>query len=181
MGWTIENAWVYEENLNSTEKFCLKKKEIKYVPGLYRLADELILNAVNNAHTTNVAININEREISVQGNGKAFPLAINRKSKEHIPTIYFGIIASEGPNSMQLCNIFSKKYTIDILSGSEAFNQVFKQNMSEKTKPKFTKNETKTNHLKITFNPDFEKFDMRGFDPDIIGLLARRAVDVRIQ
>ena len=84
----------------------------------------------------------------------------------------------------KLANIFSKKFTVECADTSEGlkFTQVWRNNMSDAEEPdveELTSSEAKKgDYVKITFKPDFERFNMSHLDDDAAGLLSKRAYDV---
>jgi len=84
----------------------------------------------------------------------------------------------------KLANIFSKKFTVECADTSEGlkFTQVWRNNMSDAEEPdveELTSSEAKKgDYVKITFKPDFERFNMSHLDDDAAGLLSKRSYDV---
>lgn len=84
----------------------------------------------------------------------------------------------------KLANIFSKKFTVECADTSEGlkFTQVWRNNMSDEEEPdveELTSSEAKKgDYVKITFKPDFERFNMSHLNDDAAGLLSKRAYDV---
>jgi DNA gyrase/topoisomerase IV subunit B len=75
-------------------------------------------------------------------------------------------------------NIFSKKFvieTVDSNSGKK-FIQEHSLNMTVKSKAKITSN-SKSSYTKITFIPDYQRFDMENLEDDTIALINKRAID----
>lgn len=73
-------------------------------------------------------------------------------------------------------NIYSKKFTIETVEDNMYFSQTYNQNMAIMSKPviKQTKN---SSYTKITFYPDYEKFNMKNLTDDTINLLTKRIYD----
>ena len=63
------------------------------------------------------------------------------------------------------------------------FSQTWRNNMHDAEDAiveEITSSEEKAgDYVKVTFKPDFEKFNMANLDDDAVGLLSRRAYDVR--
>ena len=76
------------------KKFQLK--EIKYVPGLYKIFDEILVNAADNyqrdssMNTIKVKIDTKRNEIQVWNNGRGIPVAKHKKTKIYVPEMIFG-------------------------------------------------------------------------------------------
>lgn len=75
-------------------------------------------------------------------------------------------------------NIFSKKFTIETVDSNtkKKFIQEYSNNMMDRTTPKITSNSGKS-YTKITFIPDYIRFDMNGLEDDTILLINKRAID----
>lgn len=186
--------WVY-----NTEKNQLEQREIRYVPGLYKIFDEILVNAADNKqrdskmNTIKVVIDKEKNLISVYNNGKGIPVTQHKVEKVYVPELIFGTLLTSsnynddekkvtgGRNGYgaKLCNIFSTKFTLE--TSSKEFHQQFRQtwvkNMTRDKEPEIKKS-TGEDFTKITFSPDLTKFKMEELDDDICHLMARRAYDV---
>ena len=83
-----EKLWI-NENDNKIDF-----KEINYIPGLYKIFDEILVNAADSSQedkkTKNIWVNINNKEISVANDGKGIPVIMHNKEKCTIPELIFG-------------------------------------------------------------------------------------------
>lgn len=189
-----EQMWIYNE-----DKECIEQKEIDYVPGLYKIFDEILVNAADNKQRDKkmdcikIEINAETNTISVWNNGQGIPVVMHKEEKMFVPTMIFGhLLTSSNYNDEEekvtggrngygakLCNIFSTKFIVE--TASKQYKQHFKQtwtnNMSKSSEPKI-KDFNGEDYTKITFCPDLSKFKMEKLDEGIIGLMARRAYDV---
>ena len=72
------------------------EKEITYTPGLYKIYDEILVNAADNKQRdTNmdkldIEISAEENTISVRNNGKGIPIEFHKDEKCYVPTLVFG-------------------------------------------------------------------------------------------
>ncbi|KAI6171976.1 DNA topoisomerase 2 [Aphelenchoides besseyi] len=168
--------WVYD-----SEEGKIVSREISYVPGLYKIFDEILVNAADNKQRdpkmSVIKINIDKskNEISVYNNGKGIPIVFHKDEKMYVPEMIFGTLLTSsnyndderkvtgGRNGYgaKLCNIFSTKFTIETQSKA--------QKKTLQTDMDFTK---------VTFVPDLQRFKMTELDDDIIALMSRRAFDV---
>lgn len=175
------------------------KKEISFVPGLYKIFDEILVNASDNKQRDEkmsvIRINIDKfsNTIKVFNNGRGVPVVMHKEEKIMLPTMIFGhLLTSSNYNDDQkkvtggrngygakLCNIFSKKFVLETSTKEtkKSFKQVWKNNMSVAEEPiiSVAKDDDFT---QITFVPDLSKFRMTQLDDDTIALLARRAYDI---
>lgn len=191
---TKDNMWIYD-----TEKECMVQKEIRYVPGLYKIFDEILVNAADNKQRDKkmdcikVEISPETNTISVWNNGQGIPVVMHKEENMYVPTMIFGhLLTSSNYNDEEekvtggrngygakLCNIFSTKFTVETASKEykRQFKQVWGSNMSKASEPK-VKEFFGEDFTKVTFSPDLTKFKMDKLDDDIVSLMSRRAYDV---
>ncbi|XP_072178240.1 DNA topoisomerase 2-alpha-like [Diadema setosum] len=177
----------------------LVNREITFVPGLYKIFDEILVNAADNKQrdpTMNcikITIDSENNTIGVWNNGKGIPIIEHKGEKMYIPEMIFGhLLTSSNYDDTQkkvtggrngygakLCNIFSKKFTV--ITACKEYEKKFKQtwtdNMGKKGSSKIT-DFSGSDFTEITFSPDLEKFKMTHLDSDTVALLTRRAYDV---
>jgi DNA topoisomerase-2 len=74
--------WVLEEQE-------LVQKKIRYVPGLYKIFDEIIVNAADNYQRdkkmTKIEVHVGREEISVLNDGLGIPVQIHKTHKVYVP------------------------------------------------------------------------------------------------
>lgn len=191
---TTELMWVYDSESDS-----MVQKRIEYVPGLYKIFDEILVNAADNKQRDKkmdcikVEINAEENIVSVWNNGKGIPVVMHKDEKMYVPTMIFGhLLTSSNYNDEEekvtggrngygakLCNIFSNKFTVETASKEykSQFKQTWGSNMSKASEPKI-KPFSSDDFTKITFSPDLAKFKMEKLDDGIVSLMSRRAYDI---
>jgi DNA topoisomerase II len=199
---TLEQLWCIDRNNEDGIHFI--KKEIKYIPGKYKIFDEIIVNALDQYIRTNenngckdkvknikITIDKDTGEISVYNDGEGIKIDIHPTEKVYNPELIFGhLLTSTNYNENQLkhvggkngygaklTNIFSTKFLIDTCDGNKLYSQTFQNNMSIKNDPIITKNRTKQ-FTKISYIPDFKKFNITGLTDDIINIMEKRAYDM---
>lgn len=75
---TEKEMWVYNTEMDSMET-----RIVSYVPGLYKIFDEILVNAADNKQrdknmdTVKVTVNREKGEISVLNNGRGIPIEIH--------------------------------------------------------------------------------------------------------
>jgi len=179
---TTEKMWVYSE-----DDQLIMKKEITYVPGLYKIFDEILVNARDhsvNDKTCNqikVEINLEEGYFKVFNNGdNGIPVEEHPTHKILVPSMIFGELLTSsnyddtqkrttgGRNGLggKLSSVFSKKFMVEVQDqkNGKHFYQEWENNMEIVNKPKVTKKSTKS-YVEITSYPDLERFkikDLRG-------------------
>ncbi|EJD75192.1 DNA topoisomerase 2 [Loa loa] len=186
--------WVYDAEVER-----IVQRDISYVPGLYKIFDEILVNAADNKQRDPkmnlIRININKEtnEISVFNNGKGIPVVLHKVEQLYVPELIFGTLLTSsnyddserkvtgGRNGYgaKLCNIFSKEFTVETSSKEygKAFKQTWKNNMT-KDKDPFVSKSVGEDFTHVTFKPDLTKFKMIELDDDIISLISRRAYDI---
>lgn len=189
-----EIMWVYDK-----EKESMTQKEIKYVPGLYKIFDEILVNAADNKQrdpkmdTIKIEINAENNIISVWNNGKGIPVVIHKEENMYVPTMIFGHLLTSsnyddeeekvtgGRNGYgaKLCNIFSHRFTVETASKEykKCLKQTWSNNMGSASEPRI-KDFSGEDFTKVIFSPDLSKFKMQSLDDDIIALMSRRAYDI---
>lgn len=76
---TKDKMWVFNSVTESMEY-----RDIEFVPGLYKIFDEILVNAADNKQNDKnmdeirVTVNRESGEISVQNNGKGIPIEIHK-------------------------------------------------------------------------------------------------------
>lgn len=190
----FELMWVYDK-----EKEVMVQREIKYVPGLYKIFDEILVNAADNKQrdpkmdTIKIEINQEKNVISVWNNGKGIPVVVHKEENMFVPTMIFGHLLTSsnyddeeekvtgGRNGYgaKLCNIFSHRFTVETASKEykKCLKQTWNNNMETASEPRI-KDFAGEDFTKVIFSPDLSKFKMQCLDDDITALMSRRAYDI---
>ncbi|KAL2196853.1 DNA topoisomerase [Corynascus similis CBS 632.67] len=192
---TDQKMWVY----NKTEKL-MENRTVGYVPGLYKIFDEILVNAADNSQRDSsmtylkVTINRETGEISVENNGKGIPVVIHEKEGCYIPELIFGhlltgsnydddekkTVGGRNGYGAKLTNIFSKRFTIELQDSTNCkrYKQTWTDNMGNMEKAKIVSNKS-SDFVRVSFLPDYKRFGMEnGIDDDLEGLLYRRVYDM---
>ncbi|KAK4695791.1 DNA topoisomerase II, partial [Lecanoromycetidae sp. Uapishka_2] len=189
-----KQMWVYNSELES-----MVNKTVTFVPGLYKIFDEIVVNAADNKQrdknmdAVKVSIDRENGEISVYNNGRGIPIEIHEKEKIYIPEMIFGHLLTSsnydddqakvtgGRNGYgaKLCNVFSTSFTLETADSKtkKKYTQTWTENMSKMGKASIVANKS-DDYTKITFKPDFARFGMRGIDDDFEALVKRRVYDL---
>ncbi|CAG4962834.1 unnamed protein product [Colias eurytheme] len=192
---STETMWVYDKT-----KECMVQKELTFVPGLYKIYDEILVNAADNKQrdpkmdVIRIEINQEQNTISVYNNGCGIPVVMHKEEKMFVPTMIFGhLLTSSNYNDEEekvtggrngygakLCNIFSTKFTVETASKQykKHFKQTWGANMTKASEPKVKESGKDDDFTKVTFSPDLAKFKMEKLEDDIVALMSRRAYDV---
>eukprot|EP00927_Polykrikos_kofoidii_P034300 TRINITY_DN29120_c0_g1_i1.p1 TRINITY_DN29120_c0_g1~~TRINITY_DN29120_c0_g1_i1.p1 ORF type:complete len:1271 (-),score=344.83 TRINITY_DN29120_c0_g1_i1:123-3935(-) len=195
--WQKDTLWIYDVARGGGG---LTQKEVNYVPGLYKIFDEVLVNAADNFvrdpdHQTYIKVEIDQQagKLSVENNGMGLPVEMHSEHNMYVPEMVFGhLLTSDnyddgedkvtgGRNGYgaKLANIFSTRFEIECADADskKVYHQGWEENMKKKEKPKVTAHKGES-YTKVTFWPDLQKFGMKKMDKDIIGLFTRRCYDV---
>ncbi|XP_048487438.1 DNA topoisomerase 2 isoform X1 [Plutella xylostella] len=190
-----ETMWVFDKS-----KECMVQKELTFVPGLYKIFDEILVNAADNkqrdAKMDVIKIDINQEAntISIYNNGCGIPVVMHKEEKMYVPTMIFGhLLTSSNYNDEEekvtggrngygakLCNIFSTKFTVETASKQykKHFKQTWGSNMTKASEPKVKESGKDDDFTKVTFSPDLAKFKMEKLEDDMVAIMSRRAYDI---
>ncbi|OAQ94789.1 DNA topoisomerase 2 [Purpureocillium lilacinum] len=192
---TDQQMWVFNKETSQMEY-----KSITYVPGFYKIFDEILVNAADNKqrdstmNTMKVTINRESGEISVENNGKGIPVVIHEKEKIYIPELIFGhllagsnfddneqkTVGGRNGYGAKLCNVFSTEFTLECQDSTHGkrYKQTWTDNMQKMQKAKITSSKS-ADFVRVTFKPDYERFGMpEGISDDLEALLYRRVYDM---
>ncbi|EEA06619.1 DNA gyrase/topoisomerase IV, A subunit family protein [Cryptosporidium muris RN66] len=196
-----QSLWVWDEINNK-----MVYKLINYVPGLYKIFDEILVNAadvkareismINNERCTCIKVDISKsnKRISIFNDGDGIPVEIHKEYGVYVPELIFGhLLTSDnyddnedrvtgGRNGFgaKLTNIFSTEFCVECADSNSCrlFKMTWFDNMSKKTDAIVTNYNGKS-YVKISFKPDLDRFaNMREFDGDILSLLYKRVYDI---
>jgi DNA topoisomerase-2 len=204
---SIENVdsmmWVYDDDTNK-----IVYREIEYIPGLYKLFDEGIVNCRDHVirminspilakkFVTYINTTISEDgTIVMENDGNGIDVAKHPEYDIWIPEMIFGhlrtstnynknekrIVGGKNGFGFKLVLIWStygKIETIDHIRGLK-YVQEFGQNLDIIHLPTITKVPTTTKpYTRVTFKPDFNRFGIQGLTPDMVALLKKRIYDI---
>lgn len=176
-------------------------RKIDYVPALYKIYDEILVNSADNSmrdpkgmDLIDITIDQEAGSVSVMNSGKGIPVVIHKEHKCYVPEMIFGQLltgdnyddnerkVTGGRNGFgaKLTNVFSKKFIVETADCKEKkkCTVTWENNMSKKSPPKISPYPAGKDYTRVTFWPDFEKFGMKKLDDDIVGLFMKRAYDV---
>jgi len=185
---TTEECWIVNTDTNTaTLKMC------KWNPGIYKIFDEILVNATDEVQRNNsvkcIKIEISDKFISVY-NDSGIPIETHPEYNIYIPELIFANLLTSsnyddsvkrttgGLNGLgaKLTAIFSNTFTVETAKSGKKYTQTYEKNLSVIGKPVIT-NSTKE-YTKITFYPDFEKFGVAGICDDTPDILTKRVFDI---
>ena len=195
------DTWIYDESNNK-----MVFQNIKYIPGLYKIFDEVLVNAIdhhvriekdnknlNKVNIIKVSIDPIQNKISIYNNGEGIPIVEHKEHGIYIPELIFGnlltssnydkdekkITGGKNGYGAKLANIFSTKFSIETVDATtkKKYIQVFEKNMTIKNKPEISRSIAKPYTL-IEFYPDLNRFGIDIIDQDTIQLMKKRVIDI---
>lgn len=181
-------------------------KNIEYVPGLYKLFDEGIVNArdhvvrmIQSSSPDKKVVSYIETTIAEDGSitivndGNGIDVAKHPENDIWIPEMIFGHLRTStnynkdekrtvgGKNGFgfKLVLIWSTEGYIETVDHTRGlkYTQEFKRNLDEICKPKITKCTGKP-YTKVVFKPDYARLQLSGLTPDMLALLKKRVYDI---
>ncbi|EFN59062.1 hypothetical protein CHLNCDRAFT_137783 [Chlorella variabilis] len=175
-------------------------KSIDFVPGLYKIFDEILVNAADNKvrdasmDTLRVDVDADKGSIKVMNNGAGIPVEVHKTEGIYVPELIFGnLLTSSNYNDNEkkvtggrngygakLANIFSTKFVVETCDGKRGrrYKQTFTQNMSKKGQPVITDCKADENWTCITFYPDLARFGMEDLEQESVELMRKRVYDM---
>jgi DNA topoisomerase-2 len=204
---SVENVdaslWVYDED---KQKICYRN--IEYIPGLYKLFDEGIVNCRDHVVRMIQSPKLDKRfvtfidttidvdgTITMSNDGNGIDIARHPENNLWIPEMVFGhlrtstnynknekrIVGGKNGFGFKLVLIWStygRVETVDHTRGLK-YIQEFHQNLDKIDPPKITKVATTAkSYTKVTFRPDYRRFGINGITPDMLALLKKRIYDI---
>jgi len=171
--------WVHDPAANK-----MVWKTVQMNPGLYKLFDEVIVNARDafvRASTTEGRLPIKHMDITVAGgifrvenDGDGIPVELHPTEGCYIPELIFGklltssnydkdeekIVGGKNGYGAKLANIFSKRFMVDTQhpASGKRYIQTWRTNMTVCEKPSVRKSTGLKGHVRIECEPDEARF-----------------------
>jgi DNA topoisomerase-2 len=204
---SVENVdahlWILDE---TSEKIV--EKNISFVPGLFKLFDEAIVNGRDHVvrMASKVAANVENSlpvtyiDVSILDDGTIVMINdgngidVAQKDGVWVPELIFGrlrtstnynkeekkIVGGKNGFGFKLVLIWSTFGSIETVDHIRGlkYTQEFKDNLDTICSPKITKATKVKPYTKVTFKPDYQRLGLDGLSPDLIALLKRRVYDI---
>ncbi len=186
-------TWIYHEDTNKMEL-----ENITYIPGLFKIFDEIIVNAndhkIRCPDLKNIKVTIDQEtgKIGVENDGSGIDIELH-ESGVYAPELIFGHLLTSanydkdekkltgGKNGYgaKLANIFSTYFRIETVDHTreKKYIQEFSNNMRTINKPKITSSKFKP-YVLVEFIPDFARFKLEKLTDDIIKMFKKRVYDL---
>ena len=194
---SIEDAGYVFEN----EK--MKLENCTYIPGLYKLFDEAIVNcrdhsirmknSINNIQLTNIEVTVEDNMFSFKNDGNGIDVVKHPEYDIWIPEMIFAhlrtgtnydkeekrIVGGKNGFGAKLIFIWSTYGRLETVDHTRKlkFVQEYKNNLDEKSKPSITKYTGKP-YTKISFIPDYKRLGISGLSPSMIKQFEKRTYDI---
>jgi len=204
---SVENVdaqlWVYD---NDTNRIVLR--DIEYVPGLYKLFDEGIVNCrdhvIRMIHANNLQKKFvtfietkveNDGTITMTNDGNGIDIAKHPEYDVWIPEMVFGQLRTStnydktekrivgGKNGfgfklVLIWSVYGRVETVDHVRGLK-YVQEYHNNLDTISPPVITKvPKTTKPYTKVTFRPDYTRLGVQGLTHDMLALLKKRVYDI---
>jgi DNA topoisomerase-2 len=189
-----QTMWVMNETT-----MAMEQQEVSFIPGLFKLFDEVLVNAsdhkVRCPELKNIKVSLNKEtgSITVWNDGSGIDVEIHDETKVYAPELIFGHLLTSGNYDKsekkitggkngfgaKLANIFSTKFVVETVDGEreKKYIQEFTDNMSVIGKPKITSCKNKP-YVCIEFTPDYKFFNLPGLTDDHIKVFTKRVYDL---
>lgn len=193
------NTWILNE-----EGTLMVKQKVDYIPGLFKIYDEIVANAIDQSirlhsdnsvnKVKNIKIDVDKATgvISVFNDGDGIEIAEHQEKKMYIPQMIFGNLLTstnyddteertvQGTNGIgcKACNIFSKWFELETVDSNagKIYIQRWENNMTVVNKPSIRKS-TKKPYTIVRFLPDYERFGLSTLSNDMYEIMRKRAYD----
>ena len=196
--------WLLKDNQSpDITSHSIIYKSHNYIPGLFKLFDEGIVNARDHVvrmqtqctnQVTYIAVDITEDGvITMTNDGDGIDVAIHPEHQVYIPELIFGhlrtstnydktekkIVGGKNGFGFKLVLIWSEWGSVETIDHTRGlkYNQSFKNNLDIIEKPTITKCKKKP-YTKITFKPDYKRLGIENLDADMRALLKKRVYDI---
>ncbi|RQM31206.1 hypothetical protein B5M09_010092, partial [Aphanomyces astaci] len=198
---TKDTMWVW----NNQEKRMTQRANLEYTPALYKIFDEILVNAVDNKVRDDTMSRLDVTihpgsssssdppRISIFNDGKGIPVQFHKHEQVYVPELVLGHLLT-GSNfddatarltggrhgyGAKLTNIFSTEFTVDTGDAHTGlqYTQTWRHNMRERGDPVVVPY-TGPNYTRITFVPDLKRFHVDSLTLDMQQVLEKRVVDV---
>jgi len=182
------------------EKNKIVKKMITFVPGLFKIFDEILVNArdqhVRDKTCQIIKINIDRanNKFVIWNDGKSIPVEMHKEYKIWVPELIFGnlltsenyegtgkIVGGKNGYGAKLTNIYSDNFEIEIVDAMahKKYYQRFYNNMYNKDEPIITDMKKKdTSYTQVSFIPDLKRFELETITDEMYELFEKRVYDI---
>lgn len=185
------------------DSYRIYQSDISSSPAILRIFIEPLSNAIDNVErskstktpSTRIKVSINQTtgETSIWNDGDIVPIEINEQENCYNHSMIFGqlltgsnyddeeerIVAGRNGLGSKLCNIFSKSFKVKGCDpvNKKVLEQEWTNNMRDTNGPDVKSTKLTKGYTEVTWTPDFERFQLKGYTEDIIKLYTRYVID----
>lgn len=193
------NMYIGSVDLTERTSYLFKDNKFEYttyefVPGLIKIVDEIIDNAVDVAIRTGkcdkIKVKVTDNEITVTDNGVGIPVQKHTDSGKYLPQLAWTqmragtsfedddrkTIGANGLGSVA-CNIFSTKFTAVSDDGKKKFTLKCKKNLSDIS---HTISASTSPGVTVKFQPDLDRFNMSKITETHVMLVHQRLINLAV-
>lgn len=182
-------------------------RTVTYNPGLFKIFDEIIVNALDHVtrqsgapekarRVSRIVVTLTPTMFRVHNDGDGIPVEAHPEYKVMVPELIFGnlltgsnyddaeekVVGGKNGYGAKLTNIYSREFMLRTCDGKLAYEQRFRENMSVTDKPtmKVAKGAAKAQFTEVTSWPDVALFYGAGvteIPADMLDVLRTRVVD----
>ena len=197
------DLWIYDSS-----KDLITLNTVDYIPGLYKLFDEGIVNSRDHVirmiqqnspdkrivSYIKIDVDAEKGMISMTNDGNGIDIAKHPEEKLWIPEMIFGhlrtstnydktekrIVGGKNGFGFKLVLIWSTWGRIETVDHIRGlkYTQEFHRNLEKIDEPKITKASATKPYTKISFIPDFARLGMTGLSPAMLQLFQKRVFDI---
>lgn len=192
-----EWRWIYDAE-------AMSWREVQFNPGLFKIFDELIVNALDHVtrqsavkdkakRVTKINVTVTPTEFRVHNDGEGIPITMHPEYKVMIPELIFGHLLTSsnydeseektvgGKNGYgaKLTNIYSREFSVATSDGTTLYAQTFSDNMSIVGDPVLKPAKGKQ-FTEVRSTPDLPRFYGAGcaaIPDDMLAVLRTRVID----
>ena len=204
----IVDSELYIFSTNEESKSKIVEKQIQYIPALFKLFDEGIVNSrdhairmekaiqenqENSLPVTNIDVTIENDIITIMNDGNGIDIAVHPESQIWIPEMIFGhlrtstnydksekkIVGGKNGFGFKLVLIWSTFGVVETIDHTRGLKYV--QEFKDNLNiicPPIISKSKSKPYTKITFRPDYNRLGITGLTEDMLNLLKRRVYDI---
>ena len=190
----------------SSDHSTLQSEDIIYPPALYKILDELIVNASDQCirlrdpklatkyHVTNIDISVNRetKEFTIKNDGEGIDVEKTEYGMYAVELIFGNLLTSTnyeegeervvgGKNGLgsKICNIFSHRFTVTTVDYRRElqYSQIFRNNMQTIEPPVIT-SFTGEPFTSVSMIPDLERFGLTEWSDTMFRVIEKRAFEL---
>ena len=177
-----ESRWIWD-----TDTGRMTWSEVEFNPGLFKIFDELVVNALDHVvrqaaatdkklRVTRIVVTVTPTQINIQNDGEGIPVSVHPEYKVMVPELIFGhlltssnydegaekVVGGKNGYGAKLTNIYSREFVVRTCDGRLRFEQRFSDNMSVVGSPMMQKAAGTAQFTEIRCTPDLARFYAAG-------------------